>query len=99
MLVSGRVAEGEEAVFENDDEDLGDFEMHEQIDQWVLYDWFFIFDDLIEFCEVDIVSENVFLVQEHILTQHQLYGNISLNSIGLYVKCFKFLSWHVWAIL
>ena len=33
MLVSGRVAEGEEAVFENDDEDLGDFEMHEQIDQ------------------------------------------------------------------
>ena len=33
MLVSGRVAEGEEAVFENDGEDLGDFEMHEQIDQ------------------------------------------------------------------
>ena len=33
MLVSGRVAEGEEALFENDGEDLGDFEMHEQIDQ------------------------------------------------------------------
>ena len=35
MLVSGRVAEGEEALFDNDGEDLGDFEMHEQIDQWV----------------------------------------------------------------
>ena len=33
MLVSGRVAEGEEALFDNDGEDLGDFEMHEQIDQ------------------------------------------------------------------
>ena len=33
MLVSGRVAEGEEALFDNDGEELGDFEMHEQIDQ------------------------------------------------------------------
>ena len=33
MLVSGRVAEGEEALFDNDGDDLGDFEMHEQIDQ------------------------------------------------------------------
>ena len=31
--MSGRVAEGEEALFDNDGEDLGDFEMHEQIDQ------------------------------------------------------------------
>ena len=35
VLVSGRMAEGEEEIFKGDQEDLVDFEMHEQIDQWV----------------------------------------------------------------
>ena len=33
VLVSGRMAEGEEEIFKGDQEDLVDFEMHEQIDQ------------------------------------------------------------------